>query len=130
MGAEPLKNRFMRTCGGATLIAGPRKPITIRFENGRTHDMVLNKDTFCIGRQPTCEVPLNTDMAVSRIHLCVFNFPGRILVVDGWSLSGTVIEYGGGQVSETHAEGSLFVVPHGQPAALRIGSSRILINPC
>jgi len=79
-----------------------------------------------------CDVQLldRYDLQSSRIHFCIFNLPGCILVVDGWSVSGTSLQlHGEQQPFSNDTSGFLFLVPHGTPATLQVGSQRLLINP-
>jgi len=79
-----------------------------------------------------CDVQLldRYDLQSSRIHFCIFNLPGGILVVDGWSVSDTSVQlHGEEQPFCNDATRFLFLLPHGTPATLQVGSQRLLINP-
>lgn len=131
--ATPLKERLLQHSSGAVLMEGSRAPIRISQGWTSTHDcMVVEKEAFCIGRHAMCDVQLldQQDLQSSRIHLCIFNLPKCILVVDGWSVTGTSVQFQGEkQTFCNHATGSLLLVPHGIPARLQVGSQCLLINP-
>merc|ERR1719386_77599 len=87
--AEPLKEDLMATPVGAQLLQGNPTDVTVGFEEACT---TVSKNIFSIGRWPICdvEVPANDKdehRLVSRMHLWVFNLPGGLAVVDGWSAS-------------------------------------------
>jgi len=126
--AVPLKDRLLHKSCHAVL-EGPRLPIRVNSQRAGWSEQVLDKEAFCIGRANTCEVQLDEhDTTCSRIHMCVFNLPGSIILVDGWSYSSTKLEYDGELTASPHGTSCVFLVPHGKPAILYIGREMILIN--
>jgi len=126
--AVPLKERFVhKSC--QAFLSGKSTPLRLSFDRSGIHEQVLDKDTFCIGRLKTCEVRLNSNnFSASRIHLCVFNMPGSIIMVDGWSWSGTKVEVGGEVMTAACGSPGVFLVPDEQLAVLHIGQESIFIN--
>jgi len=131
--AIPLKQKLLQSSVGAVLLEGSRAPIKIG--QGRTFAsdcQVVTKEAFCIGRHKACDVQLwdKGDTKASRIHACIFNMPRYILVVDGWSYTGSSVEIEGEDRAYCNqATGFLVLLPHGTPATLLVGSQRLLINP-
>lgn len=124
---SPFKDELLDAGFRAVVMDSPRNPLRIQVQPGGSEQLVY-KDAFCIGRLPACEVHLDiNDPATSRIHICIFNMPGCIIVVDGWSWPGTRLEIGGKRIPR-RATGSIFMVPHGTTAMLHIGKQRVLIN--
>eukprot|EP00931_Biecheleriopsis_adriatica_P113851 TRINITY_DN89091_c0_g1_i1.p1 TRINITY_DN89091_c0_g1~~TRINITY_DN89091_c0_g1_i1.p1 ORF type:complete len:474 (-),score=79.33 TRINITY_DN89091_c0_g1_i1:38-1438(-) len=95
----------------------------------------VEKEAFCIGRLDFCDVQIpERHSDVSRIQCWIFNLPGAMMVVDGWSLAGTFLvdrESSGGDfpASRPHAR-RVFLVPHGEAVMLRLGRScSVTLNP-
>lgn len=131
--AAPLKQKLLQNSFGAELLQGSRAPIRISQGCTSTSDcLVIEKEAFSIGRHTICDVQLldRHDLQCSRIHLCIFNLPRCILVVDGWSITGTSVELRAEeQAFSNNTPGFLCLVPHGTPATLHVGSQRLHINP-
>jgi len=132
--AVPLKQKLLQNSSGAVLLEGSRTPIKICQGWTSTSDcLVVEKEAFCIGCHTMCDVQLldGYDLQSSRIHLCMFNLPRGIIVVDDWSVSRTSVELQGEEqtLCSDATGGFLFLLPHGTPATLQVGSQRLLINP-
>jgi len=131
--AVPLKQKLLQNSSGAALLEGSWTPIKISQGWTSASDcLVVEKEAFCVGRHTMCDVQLldSNDLRSSRIHLCIFNLPGGILVVDGWSISSTSVALQGDEQTLCNdVMGSVFLVPHGKTAKLLVGSQRLLINP-
>jgi len=127
--AMPLKEALLRSDAGLELLDGPAKEITL-VAGGRAK--TCSKEIFSVGRKDTCDVQMQ-DPSVSRMHVWVFNLPGAIVVVDGWSCCGTrVTEWDADdQEPPRSVPGArcAFIVPHGAPAKLHLGQRGLTLNP-
>jgi len=127
--AVPLKNKLLQSSRGAVLMEGPGMPIRLSQVNPLHSELLLEREAFCLGRFPSCDVQLDKDDAtLSRIHMCMFNLPGALVIVDGWSTNGTHVTLEGEQHVKIDAKDCVCVVPHGQPVALQLGNQRLLLN--
>jgi len=128
--AVPLKDKLLRQSTTNALLEGSQTPIRLLSRRNGSAEQVLLNDAFCIGRLQACEVQLDMcDLNCSRISLCVFNLPGSIVVVDGWSCSGSTLQVDGELMMATSGSQCLFLVPHGKTAILQISHEKIIINP-
>jgi len=126
--AVPLKDELLHAGFGAVVVEAPQKLLRLQVQPGGP-EQLIDKDAFCIGCLPSCEVQLDiNDRTTSRIHICIFNMPGSIIVVDGWSWPGTGLQVGGKRIPR-RVTGSIFMVPHGTSAMLHVGKQRVLMNP-
>jgi len=123
----PLKDELLYTGFGAIVMETQRKPLRLQVQPGGS-EQLIDKDAFCVGRLPACEVQLDVhNPSTSRVHICIFNMPGSIIVVDGWSWPGLCLEVGGKTIPR-RVTGSVFMVPHGMTAILHIGKQRVIMN--
>eukprot|EP00451_Oxyrrhis_marina_P012555 CAMPEP_0204309124 /NCGR_PEP_ID=MMETSP0469-20131031/918_1 /ASSEMBLY_ACC=CAM_ASM_000384 /TAXON_ID=2969 /ORGANISM="Oxyrrhis marina" /LENGTH=264 /DNA_ID=CAMNT_0051288709 /DNA_START=87 /DNA_END=877 /DNA_ORIENTATION=- len=124
--AVPMKEELLRSAEGAVLLVGEPQTVVVAVGNSVTEQ---DKEVFSIGRHYDCDVQVPDDLGVSRMNVWVFNFPGGLVVVDGWSLSGTRIT-GTSESAETMASipGSrrTLVVPHDEPVSLRLGAKSVV----
>eukprot|EP00427_Karlodinium_veneficum_P027461 CAMPEP_0169205030 /NCGR_PEP_ID=MMETSP1016-20121227/12303_1 /TAXON_ID=342587 /ORGANISM="Karlodinium micrum, Strain CCMP2283" /LENGTH=369 /DNA_ID=CAMNT_0009282155 /DNA_START=5 /DNA_END=1114 /DNA_ORIENTATION=+ len=132
--ALPLKEALLQSEQGsnaAKLLIGQKSSINIWFD-GSLH--VFEQEQITIGRLPDCDVSLHAKSKwVSRLHVWILNFPGGIVVIDGWSLHGTAVanEIFAGQESPSSVPNARrgFVIPHGQPVILKVGYEFLVLNP-
>lgn len=130
--ALPLKEALMQTEGGQELLAGPARSVTISAGDAAAVD--IDKEMFSVGRKPFCEVRFRQDnTSVSRVHLWIFNFPGGIVVVDGWSCSGAAMTCREREAQELQksrpGKRRSFIVFHGEAATLDIGREKLAFSP-
>lgn len=128
--ALPLKEELMQTDMGQQLLQGTSKTVTVAA-GGVAVD--IDKEAFSIGRYAICDVSLPGCLDISRMQLWVFNLPGGIVVVDGWSLAGSAVLAREQAVeelasSEPGARRAL-VVPHDEAVILRLGGQAVSLNP-
>jgi len=128
--AVPLKEELLQTEAGAELMQGTCEAVVV---SSRGAAVTVEKEAFAVGRQGTCDVALVGCLDVSRIQFWVFNLPGGLMVVDGWSCSGTAVQ---ARESDCHELASskpgsrrAFVVPHGEAVALQVGQQTVSLNP-
>lgn len=129
--AVPLKEELMHTELGQQLLQGPMQSVAVATM-GQVE--AIEKETFSIGRRRSCDVCLPAQsQSVSRIHIWVFNLPGGIVLVDGWSCLGTFVmeRENSEQGHQESCPGSrcAFVIPHGEAVTLRVGTEYLTLNP-
>jgi hypothetical protein len=131
--ALPLKEALTAsdTCS-KSLLTGPRRDVVVAVNQ---EVATISKEAFSIGRMHSCDVLLDVlNTSVSRIQCWIFNFPGAIVVVDGWSLSGTALvnrETPGGEplASLPHSRRA-FMIPHSEAVTLQFGiHTEVTLNP-
>jgi len=124
---EPLKDELLHAGFAAVVMEAPRKPLMLRVQPDGS-ELLIDTEVFCIGCLPACAVQLDVnDPSTSRTHICIFNMPGCIIVLDGWSWPGIRLEVDGKRIPR-RATGSIFMVPHGTTAILHIGKQRVLMS--
>jgi len=88
--AVPLREELLGTPEGAQLTQGEPKSVNVAI--GASSIATMDKQVFCVGRAEFCDVVTpRTDRYISRIQLVIFNLPGGLIAVDGWSLTGTSV---------------------------------------
>jgi len=124
----PFMKELLHTGFGAVVMEAPRKPLMLEVQPTGS-EQLIDEDAFCIGWLPACAVQLDVnEPSTSKIHICIFNMPGCIIVVDGWKGPGIRLEVGGKRIPR-RATGSIFMVPHGTAAVIHTGKQRVLIKP-
>jgi len=122
----PLKEELIHRGFEAIVMETPRKPLHLRSQPDGA-EQLIDKDVFCIGRLPGCEVQLDiNDPATKNINICIFNMPGSIIVVDGWSWPGLRLKVGGKMIPR-RMTGSIFMVPHETVATLYMGKQQLVM---
>mmetsp|Transcript_21491 Transcript_21491/g.52245 ORF Transcript_21491/g.52245 Transcript_21491/m.52245 type:complete len:265 (-) Transcript_21491:8-802(-) len=124
--ALPMKEDLLRTAEGAVLLQGDPRTVTVAVGDSVTE---VDSEVFSIGRHYDCDIQVQDDLSVSRMNVWVFNFPGGLVVVDGWSLSGTRVS-GMPESAETMQSmpgaRRTLVLPHDEPVSLLLGAKTVV----
>mmetsp|Transcript_34858 Transcript_34858/g.110726 ORF Transcript_34858/g.110726 Transcript_34858/m.110726 type:complete len:216 (-) Transcript_34858:164-811(-) len=97
--------------------------------------VAMDKEAFSIGRLPCCDVRTQEDnFEVSRMQCWVFNLPCAIVVVDGWSLCGTLLlddeDHSNVLPASSLGQRRVLLIPHDKPATLRLADGvEVTFNP-
>jgi pSer/pThr/pTyr-binding forkhead associated (FHA) protein/tetratricopeptide (TPR) repeat protein len=91
---EPGSNRSDTVGESAALVpsiaAAPLPRFMVRFPDGRTRELVLDKEQLTLGRLPSNDLVLDDD-SISRVHAKVSVLNGKVTIQDQESLNGVQV---------------------------------------